>query len=119
MKICLNDMVFYGFHGVYDEERRLGQRFIVTAKLYTNDSRDAAIKHLEDTIDYTLVYAKIKEIIETHQFQLLEACANHIADLLFEDFPLLVKLKLKIEKPSVPIQGSLRSVEVNLKRKRG
>lgn len=116
MKICLNEMVFYGYHGVHAEERSLGQRFIVTAKLFTDDSLDSEIRHLEDTIDYTQVYARIKEVIETHQFQLLESCANFIADELLRDFPLLVRLKIKIEKPSVPIQGSLRSVEVSLSR---
>lgn len=29
-------MVFYGYHGVHDEERKLGQRFVVSATLYTN-----------------------------------------------------------------------------------
>jgi len=36
MIIRLNEMVFYGFHGLHDEERKLGQRFIVTAQLFTD-----------------------------------------------------------------------------------
>lgn len=118
MKISLNEMVFYGFHGVHAEERKLGQRFIVSARLYTDATLDSSIRHLEDTVDYTKVYDRIKEVIETHQFQLLEVCASFIADELLRDFPLLQKIKIKIEKPSVPIQGSLRSVEVSLSRTR-
>lgn len=118
MKISLNEMVFYGYHGVHAEERSLGQRFIVTAKLYTYEERDRFIEHLDQTVDYTQVYTRIKEIFETQQFQLLESCANRIADALLQDFPLLRRLKIKIEKPSVPIQGSLKSVEVCLDRSR-
>lgn len=118
MIIKLNEMVFYGYHGVHDEERRLGQRFIVTAHLFTDDAADEAIRHLEDTVDYTKVYADIREILETHQFQLLEVCANTVADKLLGDYPLLRKVVLCIQKPSVPIQGSLRSVEVELSRER-
>lgn len=118
MIIRLNEMVFYGFHGVHDEERRLGQRFIVTAQLFTDDSRDRDILHLEDTVDYTRVYADIKEILETHQFHLLEACANNVADKLLADYPLLNKIMICIQKPSVAIQGSLRSVEVEMTRER-
>jgi len=118
LKIKLNEMVFYGYHGVHAEERALGQRFNVSVTLYTNSSIDKFIRHLEDTIDYTRVYAEIKEIMESRQFYLLENCANTIADKLLEDFPLLEKLTICIQKPSVPIQGSLKSVEVILNRAR-
>ncbi|MCB5265013.1 MAG: dihydroneopterin aldolase [Candidatus Cloacimonetes bacterium] len=118
MKISLNEMVFYGFHGVHVEERSLGQRFVVSATLYTDDDLDSAIRNLEDTVDYTKVYAVIREIMESKQFQLLESCANTIADQLIQDFALLTKLKICIQKPSVPIQGSLKSVEVEICRRR-
>ncbi|MCB5261145.1 MAG: dihydroneopterin aldolase [Candidatus Cloacimonetes bacterium] len=118
MKISINEMVFYGFHGVHVEERSLGQRFVVSATLYTDDALDGKIQSLEDTVDYTKVYAVIREIMESQQFQLLESCANTIADKLIEDFALLTKLKICIQKPSVPIQGSLKSVEVEICRHR-
>ena len=118
MKIRLNEMVFYGFHGVHDEERRLGQRFIVSVTLYTDSAQDAGIRNLEDTVDYTRVYEDIREIMESRQFHLLESCANTIADKLLDDYPLVQKVKICIQKPSVPINGSLKSVEVELKRLR-
>ena len=118
MTIKLNEMVFYGYHGVHDEERRLGQRFIVSVELHTDPALDAGIRHLEDTVDYTRVYADVREIMETHQFQLLEVCANTVADKLLRDYPLLTEVSLRIQKPSVPIQGSLASVEVELCKKR-
>jgi dihydroneopterin aldolase len=118
VKIHLNEMVFYGYHGVHDEERKLGQRFIVSASLHTNSALDAGIRNLEDTVDYTRVYADIKEIMESRQFQLLECCANSIADRLLADYPLIESLSICIQKPSVPIQGSLKSVEVEVFRQR-
>ena len=118
MKIHLNEMVFYGYHGVHDEEHKLGQRFIVSASLHTNSALDAGIRNLEDTVDYTRVYADIKEIMESRQFQLLECCANSIADRLLADYPLIESLSICIQKPSVPIQGSLKSVEVEVFRQR-
>lgn len=111
-------MVFYGYHGVHDEERKLGQRFIVSASLHTNSALDAGVRNLEDTVDYTRVYADIKEIMESRQFQLLECCANTIADRLLADYPLIESLSICIQKPSVPIQGSLKSVEVEVFRQR-
>ncbi|MDP2174083.1 MAG: dihydroneopterin aldolase [Candidatus Cloacimonadaceae bacterium] len=118
MIIHLNEMVFYGFHGVHDEERRLGQRFIVTAHLFTDDAGDRDILHLKDTVDYTKVFEDIKEIMESHQFHILETCANTVADKLLADYPLLTKVRICIQKPSVAIQGSLKSVEVEMTRER-
>lgn len=114
MIIKLNEMVFYGFHGTHDEERSLGQRFVVSARLHTDPALDKSIRHLEDTIDYTNVYADIRKVMETQQFHLLEVCANVLADLLIEKYPLLCRVELCIKKPSVPIQGTLASVEVQL-----
>lgn len=118
MIIHMNEMVFYGYHGVHDEERSLGQRFIVSVKLFTNPAKDAAIKQLDDTVDYTKVYEDIREIMESEQFQLLEVCANTLADRLLESYPLLTRVELSIQKPSVPIVGILSSVEVELCRDR-
>ncbi len=118
MIIRMNEMVFYGFHGLHDEERSLGQRFVVTAQLRTDPATDQSIQKLEDTVDYTKVYADIKELMETHQFLLLEDCANTLADNLLRDYPLLQSVTITIQKPSVPIRGSLRSVEVELSRSR-
>jgi dihydroneopterin aldolase len=118
MIIRLNEMVFYGYHGVHDEERTLGQRFIVSLEMQTDPASDRDIRNLEDTVDYTKVYDDIREIMESRQFQLLEVCANLVADKLLDDFPLIQDLNLRIQKPSVPIRGILRSVEVEVQRSR-
>lgn len=118
MKICLNEMVFYGYHGVYAEERSLGQRFIVTLHLTTDPAHDNNIHKLEDTVDYTHVYAVLKEMMETNQYHLLETLANSILDRVLKDFNLVNKAEVFIQKPSVAIQGSLKSVEIVMERMR-
>lgn len=116
MKIYLNEMIFYGYHGVHPEERKLGQRFVVNFSYETKKEHDTEIKLLDDTIDYTKVYAIIKNAIEKHSFQLLENCANTILDSILKAFPTIVLATVRIKKPSVPINGSLSSVEVEMER---
>ncbi|MDP8231710.1 MAG: dihydroneopterin aldolase [Candidatus Zophobacter franzmannii] len=118
MKIHLEELVFYGFHGVYDEERKLGQRFIVSVTINTDCSLDRRIHHLDDTLDYTKVYSLVKEVMETHQYHLLENCVNKILDEMFERFELIQTAEVSIKKPSVPIQGPLKYVEVSMARSR-
>jgi len=109
-------MVFYGFHGVYPEERKLGQRFNVSLSIYTDDRLDSQIKELGDTVDYTKVYDEVKSIMEQQQFQLLEDCANTIIENVFEKFDLIKGLKVIIEKPGVPLNAALSFVAVEMER---
>lgn len=118
MKITLKDMVFYGYHGVQDEERTLGQRFIVTITLKTDDAKDQHIHKLEDTVDYTKVYDVIKNIMEIDKHLLLENCANKILDNVLMRFSLVDSATLSIRKPSVPIQGQLSFSEIEMTRGR-
>lgn len=116
MKIKLNKMVFYGYHGSHAEERKLGQRYIVDIMLETDPADDIKIKKLEDTIDYTKVFELIKHVMETHSYHLMENCANHVLDKLFLEFKELIKAEIAIKKPSVAINGSLDSAEVIMER---
>ena len=118
MKIRLNDMIFYGYHGVYKEERKLGQRFVVNCHLETDNSLDDKVKHLKDTVDYTKVFDIIKHTLETQQFELLEICARTIVDSILDNFEKVINVKITIKKPSVPINGNLSSVEVEMEKHR-
>jgi len=114
----LEEFPFEAYHGVHPEERKLGQRFIVNFSYKTDKSHDKVIKHLEDTVDYTKVYDIIKHTLEVREFHLLEVCANTILDSILESFPTIIYANVKIKKPSVPINGSLESVEVEMERDR-
>ena len=118
MKIFLNEMVFYGYHGVQPEERALGQRFIVNLVIETVEETDRDIHHLQDTVDYTMIYEEVKHTMEKKQFHLLENCANEILDAIISNFDKVIAAEVRIKKPSVPINGSLGSVEIEMQRRR-
>ena len=118
MKIHLNEMVFYGYHGVHPEERKLGQRFVVNLIIVTKRDLDPKIHHLRDTVDYTKIYSEIRHTMEKKQFHLLEDCANEILETVMNNFPKIMEANVRIKKPSVPINGSLGSVEVEMNRVR-
>lgn len=118
MKIHLHEMIFYGYHGVQPEERKLGQRFVVNFTLVTDPADDAHIHHLDDTVDYTKVYEIIRTILETKEYHLLENCANDINKSVLDAFPEIIMTRVSIKKPSVPINGSLSCVEVEMERHR-
>lgn len=115
--ILLQNMVFYGFHGAYEYEREQGQRFYVDVEIDADLSLAGTTDNLNDTIDYTIVYSHIKEIMENHRFQLLEAVGSHIADVILET-TVATKVTIRIRKPAVAIPGPLDYVQVETCRRK-
>lgn len=117
-KIFLNHMQFYGYHGVYPEEQKLGQRFFVDVALELDLQKAAQSDDLHDTIDYSLVYARVKSIMEGKPKKLLETLAEEIAAVILRDFLLVQRVTVKVIKPDPPIRGYYRSVAVEITRGR-
>jgi len=107
-RITLEGMVFYGYHGVKEEEKRLGQRFIVDVEMELDLSRAGATDRLGDTVDYGEVYRLVKGILEGPSHNLLESLAQEIASRILTQYP-VEGVKVKVKKPGVAIRGSILS----------
>ncbi|SFB31977.1 dihydroneopterin aldolase [Lentibacillus halodurans] len=117
-KILMNQMAFYGYHGLFPEETKLGQRFLVDVDLMLDLKKSSRTDDMNDSIDYGEVYDVVKEIVEGEPKNLVEAVAEAIADELFRSFELLDACKLKVTKPDPPIPGHYQSVAVEIFRER-
>lgn len=117
-RVSLKNMVFYGFHGVYEFERELGQRFYVDVDLKADLRRAGKSDNLQETVDYVSVYNQTKDIVENQRFQLLEALSYHIAGEILRLHPLVEEATVRVRKPSVPIAAALDFVEVEAVRRR-
>ena len=117
-RVSLKNMVFYGFHGVYEFERELGQRFYVDLDMKADLSRAGKSDNLQETVDYVSIYNQTKEIVENNRFQLLEALTYHIAGEVLRLHPLVEEVIVRVRKPSVPIAAALDYVEVESVRRR-
>lgn len=111
-------MEFYAYHGVFEEEKRLGQRFIVDAVLELDLQKAGQSDDVQDTIDYGAVYQEVKRTVEGEQYQLIERLAEKISAELLRIFPALFACTIKVNKPNAPIPGHLASVAVEVTRKR-
>jgi len=115
-KIYLNEMEFYGYHGVLPEETKLGQRFRVNVIAET-DFRAAGINDdLNLTVSYADIYMLCKEIVEGKPYKLIEAVAERIASGILETFVKIESVTVKVIKPDPPIPGHYQSVAVEITR---
>jgi dihydroneopterin aldolase len=78
-RIQLQGMVFRGRHGVSDSERARPQEFKVDVELETRLARPGKTDRIADTIDYRLVRAIVKEVVEGDSQHLIESLAEKIA----------------------------------------
>ncbi|MBX5435643.1 MAG: dihydroneopterin aldolase [Alicyclobacillaceae bacterium] len=114
--IRLYGMRFYGRHGVFSEERALGQPFIVHVEMRLDLSLAGRTDQLEHTVDYGQVYQRVRRLVEGEPVRLVECLAERIAAELLAAFPLLESVGVTVAKPFAPIDGVLDTVEVAIER---
>ena len=116
-KIYIRDLEFIGYHGVFEEEKKLGQKFYVTLELITN-LRDAGLNDdILKTTHYGEVAKTVEKIFFSKKYDLIETLAEDIAREILLNFNLITELKLEIKKPWAPVGIALDNVAVEINRK--
>ena len=104
----------HGYHGVNEEERRDGQRFLFDLWL---DVADAESDRIEDAVDYREVVALVRELSDGHKYQLLEALSAAIADAVLARFP-VERVKVRVRKPDVQLGAPVEHTAATAERAR-
>ncbi len=114
--IRIRNLEVFGHHGVYREENKLGQKFIVCADLYM-DTRAAG---LSDDIGQSVNYGEVCRLIDKHMrektFYLIEAAAEDLAKAILLKFDRIKRVVLEVKKPWAPIGLPIEEVSVKIER---
>ncbi|MGM1050465.1 dihydroneopterin aldolase [Paenibacillus sp. N3/727] len=117
-KMILRGMEYYGYHGVFEEERKLGQRFYVDLELELDLSKAGATDDLTQTVNYAEVHELLQGIMRDESFKLIEALAEHIASKVLDTYTSIDALTVKLTKPHPPFDIHFEGVTVELHRTR-
>ncbi|MEW9052986.1 MAG: dihydroneopterin aldolase [Neobacillus sp.] len=117
-KIYVTNMQFYGYHGVFPEENRLGQRFNVDLSISLDLETAGRTDELEHSVNYGELFNVCKGIVEGKPYKLVEAVAENIAATVLHQFSLVTEVTVKVIKPDPPIPGHYQSVAVEITRGR-
>ncbi|MBK5246819.1 MAG: dihydroneopterin aldolase [Peptostreptococcaceae bacterium] len=117
-KIIMKNMGFYGYHGVLEAEKILGQKFFIDAILFLPLKKAGETDNLNFSVNYGAVYEIIKEIVINQRFNLLEGLAEHICQEIFSSFPVIEKIILTVKKPEAPVEGIFDYFGVEIERYR-
>ncbi|USB33333.1 dihydroneopterin aldolase [Paenibacillus sp. YPG26] len=117
-KMILTRMEYYGYHGVFEEERKLGQRFYIDLELRLDLHQAGIHDDLTRTVNYAEVHELVKKIVESRSFQLIEALAECIASEILGTYTVIDELIVKVTKPHPPFDIHFGGVTVELLRSR-
>jgi dihydroneopterin aldolase len=118
-RILLQDLAFYGYHGVRSEEKSLGQRFLVDLELTLDLAPAGRSDDLGLTLDYGEAYRVVRELVEGPSRDTLEAVAEETAAALLDRFQRLQAVLVRVKKPGAPIAGAhFGTVAVEISRRR-
>lgn len=116
-KLFLEDVRFYGRHGVTKAEQAVGAWFSVDVELMLDLSVAARTDALGETIDYGQVARRVVEIGMGDRVNLLERLAGRIAHALLHELP-ADEVCVRVRKLTPPLEGLTGTPGVELIRRR-
>ena len=113
-KVQLHNLIFFAFHGIYEEEKILGNQFQVS--LEVTISNHAAFENIEDTLNYISLFEIVKTKMN-QRFDLLESLAQSIIHEVYSKDKRVEEIAISIKKMNPPIKGINGNVGITLQRK--
>jgi dihydroneopterin aldolase len=117
-RIYLTGISAFAFHGVYENERREGQKFsvdiIADIDLYPAGTSD----ELKDSVDYAHIAKLAHAELAGEPCNLIEAVAERIAARLLREFEPIQKIIVKLHKPDAEVGVALTDIAIEIERAR-
>lgn len=120
LRVALQDVRFFAFHGFYPEEQVIGNEFFVDVSVWfpycesISQGQEGKDEDLDRSVNYEILYRVVKEEMEIPR-KLLETAAYDIFERLQLNFSQLVRIEVRIRKTNPPFGGDSATalVEVN------
>ena len=109
--IKLTDMRFFAYHGVLEQETKVGNNYVVNICMTANLSKACETDNVDDTINYALVYNLVRDEMKQPS-KLLEHVAMRIYKAIQDSFPQITSMEVRLAKLNPPIAGEVKSAEV-------
>lgn len=114
--VSLHGLDVFARHGVYAEEKRLGQHFFLDLDCHLSTRRAGLSDDLGQALNYGQVAQVLTRAFTEPVYDLIEAAAEHAASVLLHTFPQIRSLDLTVRKPSAPVGLPLAYPSVTIRR---
>lgn len=104
--ILLENVRLYAYHGVGEQERIVGNHYLINLKIKINVMDAVLSDSLEDTISYADVFEMVKKEMAIPS-KLLEHVAGRIISALRKTYPAIENIELKLSKNNPPMGADM------------
>lgn len=118
-RIVIEELEVYAYHGVAQEEKKLGQLFLISLQISVDLETAAQSGNLAATINYAEVCNTVKAILQAEKYDLIETAAMKVIEGIFRRFDPAQAVKVVVKKPWAPMGHHLKYAAVELERARG
>ncbi len=114
--ISITDLEIFAYHGVLEEEKKLGQKFLISLQLSLCVRKAGVNDELGSTVNYADICNLVSDIFGAKSYDLIESCAEVIADAILLKYQMVKEIVVEIKKPWAPIGCIVNYVSVKIKR---
>jgi dihydroneopterin aldolase len=116
--IVLTGIHGFGYHGLFEQERKDGQDFFVDLTLVVDLSAAVASDSIEDTVNYADITDLVVQEITTNPVNLIEKLAARIAERVLNQHIKVQSVVVTVHKPQAPVAAQLKDISVVVTRSR-
>jgi dihydroneopterin aldolase len=114
VRINVTKLALFAYHGVNDEEQKLGQRFYIDMALLVAPVAATRTDRLDDTISYEDVIHCAEDVFLEKKYRTIERAAYAVGDAIMGRFPTIQTLSVTVHKPSAPVAAIFDDVAVTV-----
>jgi dihydroneopterin aldolase len=117
-QIVLTGIHGFGYHGLFEQERKDGQDFFVDLKLSVDLKAASLSDAIEDTVNYAEITGLVVEEITSNPVNLIEKLAARIAERVLNQHVKVISVTVTVHKPQAPVAAQLKDIAVVVTRAR-
>ena len=116
-KICLPSIVVWACHGVYPQEKKQPQQFVISLEMSVDLAPAGRSDDLSDTVDYGALYMDVESFVQNNTFELMETLAAGVANVVLQQ-DRVEEVVVRIEKSAAKTQTACFPAVVEITRRR-
>ncbi|ARK12709.1 dihydroneopterin aldolase [Fibrivirga algicola] len=112
--IALEGLEFFAYHGFYDEEQKIGNKYAVDITVFADFSEAARRDKLSATVNYEALY-EITAAVMKRPARLLEHIAHNLIADIKQRYPAVESVEVSVSKFNPPIGGVCHRARITLR----
>ena len=117
-QIVLTGIHGFGYHGLFEQERKDGQDFFVDLILAVDLKAASQSDAITDTVNYAEITDLVVEEITSNPVNLIEKLAARIAERVLSQHVKVISVTVTVHKPQAPVAAQLKDIAVVVTRSR-